>query len=83
MNLSDEGKNRPVMKGIGLRGLESVLKNRNLWCKGMLLKDARDIMWEQPDVKAQMTRIEQLCYNNGVVLLYEPKAHPPFNASEV
>ena len=83
MNLSDGGKNRPSMTTIGFRGLESVLRQRGLWGLGLKLNETRDIMWSQPDVVAQMTRIEKLCFDHGIVLLYEPKAHPVFNAAEV
>jgi hypothetical protein len=79
MNLMDGGMHRQEMKGIGLRGLKHVLKQRGKWEKNMSLDKARDIMWEQPDVKAQLTRIEQLCFENGIVALYEPKAHPVLN----
>lgn len=83
MNLKDGGKNRPHMKGIGMRGLKTVLQQRGLWKEGMSLDDARDIMWSQPDVMSQMTRIERLYYDNGIVCLYVPKAHPVLSAVEV
>ena len=50
MNLSDGGKNRPRMKGIEYRGFKSALSQRGLWREGMRLDEARDIMWDQPDV---------------------------------
>jgi len=83
MNLSDGGVNRPAMRTIGMKGLQTVLTERKLWHEKMSLNEARDIMWEQPDVVAQRTIIEQLCYDNRIVCLYQSKAHPVFNAVEV
>lgn len=83
MNLHDGGKNRRPMDGIGLKGLKSTLIEVNLWRDGMTLKEARDILWKWDVVKAQMSRIEKLCAENGIVLVYESKAHPGFNPGEV
>lgn len=83
MNLADGGKNRKPMKGIGLLGLRSVLKSRGLWHDGMTLAEAQQIMWAQSDVIAQKSRIEQLCNDSGILVIYQSKAHPDFNAVEV
>lgn len=83
MNLMDGGKNRVAMRGIGMRGLRSVLQERHLWVEGMHLDEARKIMWEQEDVKAQKSRIEQLFYDHGMVLGYQSKAHPLMDPAEV
>lgn len=83
MNLSDGGKNRVPMREIGLKGCQSVLQDLGLWKDGMKLKDARDLLWKWDHVTAQMSRLEKLCHDNGVILIYQSKAHPQFNSTEV
>lgn len=83
MNLSDGGKNRRPMRGIHLLGLRSVLESRGLWRDGMSLSEARRLMWQQRDVMAQKTRIEKICNEAGIIVHYQSKAHPDFNATEV
>jgi len=83
MNLSDGGKNRSPMRGIGLLGLRSVLMNIGKWRDDMQLPEARAVLWQWPRVMEQMTRVEKLCYDNKIILLYQSKSHPPFNLTEV
>lgn len=83
MNLSDGGKNRKPAHSIGLSGCRSVLEKLGRWRDGMQLKECRLILWQWSEVLAQMSRLEQLCHNNGIILVYESKAHPGFNPTEV
>jgi hypothetical protein len=83
MNLSDEGKNRRPMAGIGLKGCRSVLEDLGLWHDVMKLEEARRILWGWSRVTEQKTRLEQLCYDSGIVLFYITKAHPIFSPIEV
>jgi len=48
----------------------------------MKLEDARGVLWEWEEVTKQMICIERLCFDNGIVLLYESKAHLVFNPAE-
>ncbi len=83
MNMTDGGENRKPMRLIGTQGCRSVLESRGMWRDGMKLTDARDTLWHWKEVCKQKTIIEQLCNETGIVLIYEPKAHPVFNPSEV
>ena len=83
MNWTDGGKNRVSMQHIGTLGCVSVLKMYGMWSDDMNLTKAREILWKWNLVTDQMTRIEKLCYDRGVLLLYQSKAHPQFNATEV
>lgn len=83
MNLSDGGKNRIPMRVVGFRGCRSVLESRGRWRDGMTLAEAREDLWLWKEVTSQKTIIEGLCNDAGIVLLYEPKSHPIFNAAEV
>jgi hypothetical protein len=83
MNMADGGKNRPAMRLIGTQGCKSVLQAHGKWRDGMKLAEARDILWQWKEVRSQKTIIEALCNEAGVILLYEPKAHPVFNPTEV
>lgn len=83
MNLSDGGKNRRQMRGIGFQGLRSVLMNIDKWHNGMHLPEARAALWRWPPVTEQMTRLEKLCHDHKIILLYQSKSHPPFNLTEV
>jgi hypothetical protein len=76
MNVSDGGKNRVEMNLIGLRGLRSVLEEHGRWKEGMLADEARSVLWKSKMVQSQMTEVEEICRNYGVVLLYNSKAHP-------
>lgn len=83
MNLSDGGKNRREMRDIGLLGCKSVLEKLGKWKEGMHLPEARHLLYQWDSVINQMTRIEALCYEHGIVLIYQSKAHPLFNPTEV
>lgn len=83
MTLNDDMSSQPTMRIVGTRGCRSVLQDLNLWRNGMRLKESRELLWKWPEVQGQMSRIEQLCQSNGIVLMYEPKAHPVFNPTEV
>lgn len=83
MNLKDGGKNRKPMRDVGTRGLRSVLMEIGEWHDNMTRVDARAALWKWTKVVKQMSRIEQLCYEHGVVLVYQSKAHPIFNPTEV
>lgn len=83
MNLSDGGKNRLPMGDLGLAGLKTALTRLRLWRDGMRLDEARQVMWRTEQVVRQRSRIEQLCHENGIVVIYESKAHPIFNPTEV
>lgn len=83
MNLKDGGKKRLAMDGVGLKGCQSVLEELGLWRKNMSLHEAREILWQWDVVKAQMSRIEKMCFDNQIIVLYESKAHPGFNPGEV
>lgn len=76
MNVSDGGKNRVEMNLIGLRGIRSVLEEHGRWKEGMLADEARSVLWKSKMVQSQMTEVEGICRNFGVVLLYNCKAHP-------
>jgi len=82
MNMTDGGKNRLPMRVIGLKGCRQVLQDLGHWREKMTLQEARNVLWQWEEVSKQMTRIEKLCYDHGVVLLYESKAHPVFNPTE-
>ncbi len=83
MNLKDGGKNRLPMRVIGRKGCRRVLEDLGQWRDKMTVQEARDVLWQWEEVTKQMTRIEQLCYDNGIVLMYQSKAHPVFNPTEV
>ena len=76
MNLSDGGANRVSMKGIGMKGLQRVLAENKQWVDGMRLKEARDRMWASRLVRDQLSQIEKLGQEFGVIIIYNPKAHP-------
>lgn len=78
MNLSDGGKNRVLMAGIGLKGLKTVLSEHNQWEEGMSLAQARDKMWASEMVRQQRSELEALGRRYGVIVLYNSKAHPWF-----
>jgi len=84
MNLSDGGANRGPMAMIGTRGLRSVLTALGRWPPSgpLRLEDARRLLFGWDAVRAQRTRIEDLCARNGIVAFYNSKAHPVFNAIE-
>jgi hypothetical protein len=83
MNLKDGGKNRHSMGVLGLAGLQTVLTGKGLWHDGMRRDEARDVLWRTNEVMQQRSRIEQLCFENGICVAYESKAHPIFNPTEV
>lgn len=76
INLSDGGTNRVSMAGIGTKGLKSVLTEENQWSDGMRLAEARDRLWASKLVRDQLSQIEKLGKEFGVIILYNPKAHP-------
>jgi len=82
MNKSDGGKNRVPMKRIGEQGLEKVLRELREWKEGMTVAEARERLWEWRAIAAQQTLLEELCSRHGVILLYNPKAHPQFSPIE-
>src|ERR1700733_4903977 len=67
---------------IGTRGYESMLTELGLWRDGMRRAEAQQLMWDSEPVRAQLTILEKLYRDNGIILLYEPKAHPIFSAIE-
>ncbi len=76
MNLSDAGANRVSMKNIGIRGLKSVLVENNQWSEDMKLADARAKLWGSRMVRDQLSQVEKLGKQFGVIVVYNPKAHP-------
>jgi len=83
MNLSDGGKNRLNMRLVGFRGMESVLTSLGRWPDGGLrVADARALLWEWDKVREQLTQVEQLYLEHGILLIYNPKAHPWFKPIE-
>jgi hypothetical protein len=78
MNLSDGGENRVEMDVIGNKGLRSVLTDMARWKAGMRLQEARELLWSSSLVQSQLTMIEEICRENGIILIYNAKAHPWF-----
>jgi hypothetical protein len=71
-----------VTQVVGKRGLEAVLKERNLWpSEGLNVEAARDLLAKQPDVMRQNTRaqvaLQDECTKDGVggrrALMYTPR----------
>jgi hypothetical protein len=72
------------MQHIGEHGLEDVLRALQMWPKGGLtVKEAREKLWQWSGVTSQLTEAEDLCRRHGIILLYNPKAHPWLNPIEV
>jgi hypothetical protein len=71
------------MQLIGMLGLRSVLEHLGRWEEGLRLDAARHRLFAWDAVRDQLTRIEALCKQHGIVLVYNPKAHPFFNPIEV
>jgi hypothetical protein len=76
MNLSDGGANRVPMNGIGLKGLRSVLEESGKWVGHMGKAEAETLLWSSNLVRSQLTEVESICKENGIVCLYNCKAHP-------
>lgn len=83
MNASDGGKHRPNMRHIGVFGLRTVLTAMGINVDGMSVDAMRRKLWECRVVVEQLTMLEELCKERGVVLLYNPKAPPRFSPCEV
>ena len=58
------------------RGLASVLEERGIDIEGKKLKELRDIMAQQPDFVAELSRIEQLARDHRVRIVRGVKFHP-------
>ncbi len=76
MNLSDGGANRASMDGIGKKGLQAVLSENGQWEDGMRLAEARTRMWASKKVRAQLCQVEKLGLEFGIIVIFNPKAHP-------
>ncbi len=76
MNLSDGGSNRVLMDHIGTKGLQKVLSENGQWLEGMRLAEARDRMWASNMVRDQQCQIENLGLEFGIIVIFNPKAHP-------
>ena len=83
MNASDGGKNRPNMRLIGVHGLRTVLTAMGQNINGMLVEDMQKLLWECSIVQEQLTTLERLCRERGVILIYNPKSPPRFSPCEV
>lgn len=83
MNISDGGKNRAAMRGVGTAGLRTVLIREKKWPPGGLsLVAARSLLCKWHVVRDQLTEAEELCRANNILLAYIPKAHPWLNPIE-
>jgi hypothetical protein len=78
MNVSDAGKNRVEMDQIGYKGLKSVLSEHGRWVDGMSKCEAEAVMWASKMVQSQLTNVEEICKEYGIILIYNAKAHPWF-----
>ncbi len=76
MNLSDGGANRVSMDGIGKKGLQTVLSENGQWVDGMRLAEARSRMWASKKVRDQRCQVENLGLEFGIIVIFNPKAHP-------
>jgi hypothetical protein len=76
MNLMDGGKNRVAMDGIDMKGLRTVLSEHNQWSDSMTLADAKEKLWASKMVRDQLSQVERLAEEFGIIVVYNPKAHP-------
>jgi len=81
MNLSDEGKNRRAMDDIDLLGCQSVLEKLGRW-HGQRLPEARQELFHWDRVVNQKTVLEKMCYDAGVLLIYNAKYCPEWQPIE-
>ena len=62
-----------------IKGIKSILEERNLWVEGMLLKDARILLKTQSDFLEQKSWLRETVESDRLVVEFSPKFHPKFN----
>jgi len=96
LNLSDGGKNTPIMRETNYNGLaqklqyngiqkgiKTILTERGLWIDGMRLDAARALLSSQPDFAAQKNWIEETIEGAGHKVEFFPKFHCELNFIEL
>ena len=65
------------------KGLRDILRERGLWPeKGLKLKEARELMSQQPDFLAQKGQLEEIIVAAGHQIVFYPKFHCELNYIE-
>ena len=65
------------------KGCRTILEERNLFVRGMQLKECREILSRQPDFLEQKPLLEEAVRSLGHEIIFYPKFHPEFNFIEM
>ena len=65
------------------KGLVSILSERGMWRQDLRLPDARKLLQEQPDFRAQTEWLQETVSRYDCMINYYPKFHCAFNFIEL
>lgn len=71
------------MRVVGTDGARTILTHMGKFEQGMTRDVCRDILYGWSEVNNQLTIMERLFRDNGIILLYQSKASPMLNMTEV